>query len=174
MHNMHTHTAGPVQAWFTAHPKIDPATGKLYAFGYDLQKVSQRCVCVCVCVCVRVIGRVCRCCDSEATGALMFVPVRVCQYLTRSIVFIIGPTTPRHRQAPYLTFYLLDEEGREVRSLPLAFQRPCMTHDFFITSQGHAVFLEGSLYMAPEVCVCVCLCGLLGGGVDLTDMLLAE
>lgn len=37
--------------------------------------------------------------------------------------------------------------------LPLNFTRPCMTHDFFITEK-HAVFLEGSLYMAPEVSGC--------------------
>lgn len=83
-------TAGPPGAWFTAHPKVHPASGNLYAFGYNLEK------------------------------------------------------------APYLTFYQMDAEGREVRSLPLGFTRPCMTHDFFITER-FAVFLEGSLYMAPEV-----------------------
>lgn len=49
-----------------------------------------------------------------------------------------------------MTFYQMDAEGREVRSVPLGFTRPCMTHDFFITER-FAVFLEGSLYMAPEV-----------------------
>lgn len=83
-------TAGPPDAWFTAHPKVDPATRKLYAFGYSLER------------------------------------------------------------APYLTFYQMDAEGREVRSVPLGFTRPCMTHDFFIT-EHYAVFLEGSLYLAPEV-----------------------
>lgn len=33
--------------------------------------------------------------------------------------------------------------------IPLDFRRPCMTHDFWVT-EHYAIFLEGSLYMAPE------------------------
>ena len=51
---------------------------------------------------------------------------------------------------PWLTYHVLDAEGRLVRSEEIAVPGPTMIHDFAITD-GHAIFMDLPICFAPEL-----------------------
>ncbi|CAM9773413.1 unnamed protein product [Ascophyllum nodosum] len=83
---------------FTAHPKRDPATGKLYGFGYQPPSLPSPSPCCCL---------------------------------------------------PFLTFYVLDAEGKLERQFPVDVPRVTLMHDMAIT-EHYAVFLDLPLLFKPE------------------------
>ncbi|CAM9200725.1 unnamed protein product [Discosporangium mesarthrocarpum] len=83
---------GKMQQPFTAHPKLDPVSGKLYGFGYQLKK------------------------------------------------------------QPYMTFYVLDKEGKLERQFPITIPNPVMMHDMALT-ESYVVFLDTPLVMDPSLLI---------------------
>ncbi|CAB1111476.1 unnamed protein product [Ectocarpus sp. CCAP 1310/34] len=124
---------GQMKAPFTAHPKKDPDTGKLHAFGYQVPAIDPM---------------------FDANTMCLFVDEleNLCLYWSVcSPCLLFSPRQFTDATKPYVTYYVLDKSGKLERQFPIVdVKRPIMMHDFAIT-KNYAVFLDFPLLFKPEL-----------------------